>query len=409
VTVLAPATVSRLLAGTRLDGRPLTLVEHRARHGSLSRPGRHDATMLQRALAGAGLRGRGGAGFPAARKLAAAHESGRRGTLIVNASEGEPASRKDRTLLGLSPHLVLDGAQLAARAMRAREVVVAVHAGALSHVVDRALAERDDAVAVRVLEVPHRYVAGEASALARAALGGPALPALHDVPLAVRGPNSRPTVVLNAETLAGLALYLRHGARWYAEVGTPDEPGTVLLTLCTDGLPPAVVEVALGTPVGAVVVTDLQAVLVGGYFGAWLPAPAVLDVPLSHAGLRAAGGTLGAGVVAELSTDVCGLRTTADVVRYLAGQSAKQCGPCLTGLPAMAAALTVLAAGDASTATVDRLAQLCGLVTGRGLCHHPDGTAALVRSALKVFADDVAMHVRGGCGRPASRALAVPR
>jgi NADH:ubiquinone oxidoreductase subunit F (NADH-binding) len=409
VTVAAPVTVSRLLAGTSSDRPPLSFAEHLALHGSLSRPGRHDATALQRALAGAGLRGRGGAGFPAARKLAVGWESGRRGTLIANASEGEPASLKDRTLVGRSPHLVLDGAQLAARAMRAREVVVAVHAGALSHVVGRALGERDDAVPTRLLEVPARYVAGEASALARAAAGGPSLPVLHDVPLAVRGPNGRPTVVLNAETLAGLALYLRHGANWYGEVGTPEEPGTVLLTVRSDERPPVVLEVPVGTPIGAVVDADVQAVLVGGYFGAWLPAPDVLDVPLSHAGLRAAGGTLGAGVVVGLSSQVCGLRATAEAVRYLAGQSARQCGPCLNGMPSMSAALDALAAGTASTRTVDRLAQLCGLVTGRGLCHHPDGTAALVRSALAVFADDVTVHLRGGCGRPAGGALAVPR
>jgi NADH:ubiquinone oxidoreductase subunit F (NADH-binding) len=400
-------TAARLLAGTRAD-RALSLAEHRAQHGALSAPERRDAKRLQHALARAGIRGRGGAGFPAARKLAVGAESGRRGTLIANAAEGEPASLKDRTLLVRSPHLVLDGAQLAARAMRAREVVVALHAGGPRSVVDRALAERDDAVPVRVLEVPERYVAGEASALARAAAGGPSLPVLHDAPLAVRGPSGRPTVVLNAETLADLALYLRHGPEWYGAVGTPDEPGTVLVTVRATGAEPTVLEVPLGTPLGAVVPGPAQALLVGGYFGAWLPAPAALDVPLSHAGLRAAGGTLGAGVLVALSPDECGLRATAEVVRYLAGQSAQQCGPCLNGLPAMAEELAVLAAGTATLRTVDRLTRLCGLVTGRGLCHHPDGTAALVRSALMVFAGDVAAHLRGGCGRPAGDALAVP-
>lgn len=405
VPVAEPVTVHRMLAGVRRDGRPLSLPEHRAQHGPVAAAGRHDAKRLQLALAEAPLRGRGGAGFPVGRKLAAAWQSGRRGLLIANASEGEPASRKDRTLLGTSPHLVLDGAQLAARAMRAREVVVAVHARAL---IEAAVAERDDAVPVRVLEVPARYVAGEASALARAATGGPSLPQLHDVPLAVRGPSGRPTVVLNAETLAGLALHVRHGPQWYAEVGTPDEPGTVLVTVRSSTTAPTVLEVPVGTPIGRVLAGEVQAVLVGGYFGRWLPAPAALEVPLSQAGLRAAGGTLGAGLVVGLLPAECGLRATAEVVRYLAGQSARQCGPCRNGLPALADALSALAVGRPPAGVVERLSQLCGLVRGRGLCHHPDGTAALVASALTVFADDVAAHLRGSCSRPAGRALAVP-
>lgn len=408
----------RLLAGTRQDGRPLGLAEHVATHGPLPAPRRGDARDLQRRLTGAPLRGRGGAGFPAARKLATGWQAGKRGQLIANGAEGEPASLKDGTLLQLSPHLVLDGVQQAARSLAAREAVVAVHEGAAClPVLHQALQERRsvDTVPVRVLVVPPRYVAGEASALARAAGGGPSLPALHDQPLAERGLDRRPQVVLNVETLAGLALYLRHGPQWYGELGTADEPGTLLLTVRSSGTQAAVMEAPLGTPVRAalagagVAVDDVQAVLVGGYFGAWLAAPQVLDLPLTHAALRAAGGALGAGVVVALGRQECGLRATAEAARYLAGESAAQCGPCLNGLPALAGGLELLAAGEGSPELLERLDRWCRLVEGRGLCHHPDGVTVLVRSALAVFADDVAAHQRGGCGRPAGRALAVPR
>jgi NADH:ubiquinone oxidoreductase subunit F (NADH-binding) len=418
VSAGAGATVvRRLLAGTRDDGRAMSLAEHNSVHGPLPRPGRHDAKHLRASVAGAGLRGRGGAGFPTVRKLEAAWAAGKRGLLIANGAEGEPASMKDRSLLALTPHLVLDGAQLAARTMAAREVLLAVHdTGRLPAALVRAVDERrsSDAIPVRLLPVPHRYLSGEASALARAAGGGPSLPVLHDQPLAERGLNGRPTVVLNAETLAGLALYVRHGAAWYGEIGTADEPGSVLVTVRSHGTAPRLLELALGTPLRVVLDEvcvageDPQAVLVGGYFGAWLAVPAALDVPLSHAALRAAGGTLGAGVVIALGQDECGLRATAEVVRYLAGESAKQCGPCLNGLPALATAFDALAAGWPAAGTLDRVRQLCGILTGRGLCHHPDGSAALVRSALAVFADDVTAHQRGSCDRPAGRALAVP-
>lgn len=90
---------------------------------------------------------------------------------------------------------------------------------------------------------------------------------------------------------------------------------------------------------------------------------------------------------------------TARVVRHLAGQGARQCGPCLNGLPALADAFGDLAAGRPPAGTLDRLERWCGLVDGRGACAHPDGVAGLVRSALVVLADDVRTHLGGPCGR----------
>ena len=408
--------MSRLLEGARPDGRALDRQAHLAVHGALPAPARGEARTWQRALEGAGLRGRGGAGFPVARKLAVAHEAGGRGVVVVNATEGEPASLKDQTLVGLVPHLVLDGAQLAARSVRAREVVVAVHEGSpLPGVLAAALAERpDDAVRTRVLTVPARYLSGEASALASAAAGGPGRPLLRDVPLAVRGPSGRPTVVLNAESVADLALYLLHGPSRYGDQGTAEEPGTVLVTVRSAATGATVLEVPLGTPVGEALGTagvdlgQVQAVLLGGYFGRWLAAPPALDVPLSHAGARAAGGVLGAGLVMALGQAECGLRATAQAVRYLAGESAQQCGPCTNGLPAIATALERAVGGFAEPETLEQLRRWCGLVAGRGLCSLPDGVSALVASALTVFGDDLAAHAGHGCGRPAGPALAVP-
>lgn len=405
---------ARLLAGTRPD-RPLTRAEHQAVHGPLVRATRGEARDLLAQLDG-GLRGRGGAGFPVARKLATALEAGGRGKVVVNATEGEPASLKDQVLVRANPHLVLDGAQLAGRATRAREVVVAVHQGSgLSEVLTAALAERpDDAVRTRLLEVPVGYLSGEASALARASVGQQALPALRTAPMAVRGPGGRPVVVSNAESVAGLAVLSRLGPQAYAAVGTPEEPGTVLVTVRSSRSRPRVLEVPLGTPLGqALDLADVPraqvgAVLLGGYFGSWLRAPAALDVPLSHAGARSAGGSLGAGMVLALGPDECGLRATAHAVRYLADESARQCGPCANALPAIAGALEALVGGFASVDVLDHLSRWCGLVEGRGLCALPDGATALVRSALVVFDEDVAAHAAHGCGRPAGSALAVP-
>jgi NADH:ubiquinone oxidoreductase subunit F (NADH-binding) len=177
---------------------------------------------------------------------------------------------------------------------------------------------------------------------------------------------------------------------------------------------PSVVEV----PVGATVEQALSgvgwltepvgAVLVGGCAGRWLPATTALAAPLSHAGMTAAGGTLGAGIVIALPDQACGLDETARLARYLADQSAGQCGACLNGLPAIAGALTALATGKGDRSTVSRLHRWCSIVSGRGACSHPDGTTGLVASALEVFAEDVDRHLAGWCGRPLRGVLALP-
>jgi len=141
-------------------------------------------------------------------------------------------------------------------------------------------------------------------------------------------------------------------------------------------------------------------VLAGGYFGGWLTLPAAADLPLTDQALRAAGGAFGPGVVIVLPASACPLAETALVTGYLASQSAGQCGPCRSGLPALADALGLLAFGWAGDDGLYWTQQLLGLVSGRGACHLPDGTAGLARSALTTFADEVRRHLQNGpCDR----------
>lgn len=135
------------------------------------------------------------------------------------------------------------------------------------------------------------------------------------------------------------------------------------------------------------------AVLLGGYGGAWVRG----DQVLAPEPLRAAGATLGAGIVSVLPYGSCGLVQTASIVRWLASQGARQCGPCLFGLPALARDLSDLAGGTATGAAVDRLRVRSELIPGRGACAHPDGVSRLVTSALEVFADEVEAHLRARC------------
>lgn len=385
----------RLTRGLHDDGAGMDLAAHVGTHGPLSPGG--DVLVSAEAV---DLRGRGGAAFPFARKARAVRAAGGRPVVVGNGSEGEPASRKDAALLRRAPHLVLDGLQLAAGAVGAREARLVIGDGEALHAVLRALRERVDAVPTEVRRAPARFVAGESSAAVRVASGaGPALPAFTVKPTAAGGVDGRPTLVSNVETLAHLAVLARTGPGVYAELGTPGEPGTTLLTVHTRGA--RVVEVPFGTPLREVVDGSeaWSGVLVGGYHGTWVPPRAACGAVVSRAGLAAVGGALGAGVVVASPLGCCPLVESAPVVRRLAAESAGQCGPCVLGLASIATAVSALAEGSAAADDVRNLLRWCGLVEGRGACGHPDGVARFVRSLLSAFPDDVSDHLDGGCGR----------
>ncbi|UFR06146.1 ferredoxin [Streptomyces sp. Go40/10] len=408
---------ARLTAGLDRHQR-LDLAAHTRVHPPLLPPDRDGLLALAEAVH---LTGRGGAGFPFTRKaratLATADRTGAPPVIVVNGAEGEPASAKDKMLLARSPHLVLDGACLAAAAFGAEEIVIGVTAGSPGEMsVPAALAERDLPCPARTICLPERFVSGESGALIRGVNGLPVAPA----PLKARaadggmgGVRRRPTLLSNAETWAQLAIAARLGPDAYAAVGTAAEPGTILLTVNRPGADPLVVEVPAGTRLGAVLdACGLQpgaGVLVGGYHGAWLHPSDAIDAPLSRAGLAGLGATLGAGAIVTLPDDTCPLGETAQVVAWLAAESAGQCGPCKSGLPAAAEALALLAAGAADPVVLEDARRAIRAAQAGGACSHPDGTARFLLTALDVFAEDVDAHLSGpGCGRPLRGVLPLP-
>jgi NADH:ubiquinone oxidoreductase subunit F (NADH-binding) len=380
---------------------PAGLQEHLERFGPL--PYRGAPRRFIGEVEAAGLTGRGGAAFPTYRKLAAmADGRGPAPVVMGNGAEGEPASNKDKALLWFSPHLVLDGLQLAAEAVGSVTVGLYFHRNRrLRARLETAITERAaaglDAAQAELIEAPPRFLAGEESALASRVSGGLALPRFKPPRASQRGVAGRRTLVQNVETLAHLGLIARYGAAWFRSAGTPDEPGSMLATLHHPDGRMGVVETTLGAPIADLLPQPAQAVLVGGYHGAWLPAEQARLLPLANTALRPLGAAAGAGVLAALPGDRCGLAETARVVRYLALESAGQCGPCFNGLPRMAGALEELAGPRPSPGAQADLERWSGLVAGRGACHHPDGTVRLVRSALRVFAAEIGCHADGNC------------
>jgi NADH:ubiquinone oxidoreductase subunit F (NADH-binding) len=411
-TAPAPAAraLPRLLSGVSPDG-PMGLDEHLAVHGELPIEARHrrrGESPLIEEVERAGLRGRGGAGFPTATKLRAVAGARRKSIVVINAAEGEPASLKDRTLSQMLPHLMLDGGQLAAGAVGADEMIVCVCESASTSIenVAGAIEERRGLpgapTRVQLSVVPSSYVAGQESALVNHLNGGPAVPTFTPPMPFQQGVRRRPTLISNAETLAQLALIARHGADWFRALGTPSQPGSALVTLSGPVTHPGVYEIEHGATLGSLIdaaggaTAPARAALLGGYAGAWIDGSLLGGLVLADEHLAPHEASLGAGVVLLLSQEACPVAETARIARWLADQSTRQCGPCLNGLDALAGTIEEIASGEVQGNAAQRIERLSSLVRRRGACGHPDGTVRFVLSALDVFAGEFADHTRHG-------------
>ena len=379
---------ARLTAG--LDRMPrLDLEAHRDIFGPLPRLTAEELISMTEQV---DLRGQGGAAFPFARKLSAvvknAEENDCAPVVVVNATEGEPGSIKDKMLMIRSPYLILSGAALVAEAIGAEEIVIGVAGNELANrSMEAAIAAEPGLRKIaRVVQMPDRFISGESGALVRGINGKRPVPPGRKVLASDFGVADLPTLLSNTSTFAQLAVLALLGPERFAAVGTPEEPGSVLLSVGGSASQPAVVEVPTGIPLAAVL--DIcqapagDGVLVGGYHGMWLPAGTAYVVPVSREGLAAVGGTLGSGIVLPLGDGTCPLGEVSRIASYLAGESAGQCGPCKLGLPSIARALAALIDGSGGIEALDVARRSAAGVAGRGACSHPDGVTRFVLSAL---------------------------
>lgn len=407
----------RLLAGPAATAGAETHADHEARLGP--RPsGPATATEVIPALEASGLLGRGGAGFPVGRKWrSVAGQGGGAPAVLVNGAEGEPLSSKDRTLLDLRPHLVIDGALIAADAIGADRIafyIGSAHRGARASLA-QAIAERSDiGVAIRLFDAPHTYVAGEETAAVHFVNEADARPTTSPPRPYERGIGGRPTLIQNVESLAHSALIVRYGDGWYRELGRRTTRGSALVTVTGSGQD-GVREIEIGTTIReldpgiATARHRHQAVLLGGYFGGWVSADRAMDLALDPIELRDAGSAFGCGVVAFLGADACGVRATARIIDWMAGQSAAQCGPCVFGLRAIADATRRLADGIPERDSLERIERWSRQLAGRGACRHPDGAVGQMLTSLRVFAPEWERHQRGRiCSHELGQRVAVP-
>ncbi|MEP6854641.1 MAG: NADH-ubiquinone oxidoreductase-F iron-sulfur binding region domain-containing protein [Pedococcus sp.] len=356
----------------------------------------------------AGLTGRGGAAFSTATKVRAAHSHD--AALIVNACDGEIGAVKDAFVVEHHLPELVRGATLVAGS----RVRYAAHRGSATET-------RLRAAGLDVLGAPARYVSSEETSLISLAQGGLARPMTKRQPFVRGGSDSggrriAPTVVLNAETLWRVAQVVERGVdgpQWFRSHGLAAEHGPRLVGVGGAVPHPCVVSTASG-----VALADLLAaagtepgrtgpVIVGGLGGIVLRPDEAARVTWSRAGLGPYGGSPGPGVVHVLDPSVCPLDALAAWLDHAAGESAGQCGPCMFGLPAIAADWHELAdtggsgggaAGAAAAGSArGRIARRAASVRGRGACRFPDGVAALATSALRALSDHIDDHALGHC------------
>jgi NADH:ubiquinone oxidoreductase subunit F (NADH-binding) len=414
-----PRLAARSLAGdqTRLLGPAPSVREGLADYLDRGgyQPGDEPGKLVEK-VEQSGLTGRGGAAFPLGVKLRSVRDSTGPRVVVANGEEGEPLSVKDRWLLRFRPHLVLDGLFRAARTVGADSGYVYLSDADAAASVCHALAELDDVpVPVEVVRVAPSYVGGEETAVVRAIDGGPALPVDKPPRPFEAGVGGRPTLVSNVETLANLPAIDTLGLDACVQSnGDRRSQGTFLMTLSGTCATPGLYEVPLGLTLrevagltGGFGGEEPQGALMGGYF-AGLVGAHVLDMPLTYPAARSRGTGLGCGAIWLIGADECAVAIAADLMAYFERNNARQCGPCIRGTGAMAAALGRLASGSAAGKDADQLTTWSESLRGRGACAYLDGAANVAASLFREFPQVARAHLTAPCplcaGRPAAGA-----
>ncbi len=425
----APAPPTRLLA----DPPFTSLADYvdTGGGGALARVSTAKAGDVVAELSVAGLRGRGGAGFPTGLKWRAiAQGGGRHHYVVCNAAEGEPGTFKDRALIRANPYMVIEGLVAAARTVGAEEAFVALKASAIVEL-ERIRSALDEArsagwlegLSVSVVPGPEEYLFGEEKALLEVIEGNDPLPRwlppyLHglyatapqlgwEAHLQETGHHgehvSNPTLVNNAETLAQAAWILANGAGDYRRLGTDSSPGSLLCTVVGDIADPGVLEVAMGTPLGDVLERcggPLPGRKVKAVFPGVASGPLTgkdLKTPLTYEDMEAAGSGLGAGGLIVYDDSACMVEVIATLSRFLYVESCGQCLPCKLGSGDITAALESIRDGRGTDRDLDLIDERLRIVADGNRCYLPVQEQKLVSSVLRLFPDDVVSHLQGGC------------
>lgn len=345
-------------------------------------------------LESSGLTGHGGAHFPVARKIRSAMQSPAGGTVVANAAEGEPGSAKDAALWQFRPHLVIDGLLIVGQLIQAKRLVIWIHNDerASHRSIVEAIKEREtegSPVHIEILTMPPRYTSGENSSVIAGVRGQEIAPRYRLDKARPWGIGNPAILSHNSETLARIAMVRKYGveaARYHLLTAIGMDRRTVVEASSSDTYGQVVTKIEGNPPT-----------LFGGYGATWMPWDSVKHLQCDPATLRAAGLSFGAGIIGVLPDESCPIVETGRVLTWMAGQSARQCGPCFRGLADVAQRWDDFANKSISSEEYHTMLMRIGLIPGRGGCAHPDGTIRFARSAITFFSEEVENHLEGKC------------
>jgi NADH:ubiquinone oxidoreductase subunit F (NADH-binding) len=398
------------------------LKEYRARGGyeALAKAIRTPPENIVKVVSDAGLRGRGGAGFPTGKKWQLTREaSGESRYLVLNGGEDEPGSKKDRVLLENLPHLVVEGTILGAYAIGATKALLYINANydvAIKTITD-ALTEAkaagywgenilgsDFALDIEIVPAPHNYVAGEDTAVLEVIEGRKAWPRQKPPFPVTVGLYGKPTSVNNVETLANVAPIVLNGAGWYRKFGTAESTGTMIFSLHDDVNRPGVYELPFGTPLRYLIEEcgggmqsgkKIKAIMPAAPSSAYLP-PEKIDTPLDHNSMRDAGAALGCGVVRLVAEGNCIVEEVIKISEFFTVESCGQCPACRMETNTLTSLLKKVQAGQGGQPILEQFGKVLAFNKGKGFCNLIAMPGPPIESALKLFPADFEAHLSTG-------------
>jgi NADH:ubiquinone oxidoreductase subunit F (NADH-binding) len=371
-------------------------------------------------ISDAGLRGRGGAAFPAGKKWSFTRECTEQPHyLVMNGGEDEPGSKKDRVLMENLPHLVIEGVILAAYATGASKAYLYINANyeAATKSITDALAEAKQAgywgenvlgsnfsLDIEITPAPHNYVAGEDTAALEVIEGKKAWPRQKPPFPVTVGLFGKPTAVNNVETLANAPPILLHGAEWYRGFGTADSSGTMIFSLNEDVNRPGIYELPFGTPLRYLIEEcgggmkgdqKIKAIMPAAPSSAFL-APDKIDTPLDHNSMREAGSALGCGVVRLVPEGSCIVEEVLKISEFFTAESCGQCPACRMETNTLTSLLKKVQQGQGGQPILEQFGKILAFNKGKGFCNLIAMPGPPIESALKLFPEDFQAHLATG-------------
>ncbi len=365
----------------------------------------------------AGLRGRGGAGFPTWRKLKFAYDAdGDIKYIVCNADEGEPGTNKDRILLSTDPCSVFEGMIIAGKAVDSHVGFIYLRAeySYLIPILEAALESSRSAGClgknimgsgfdfdIKLRSGAGAYVCGEETALFESIEGKRGEPRFRPPFPGIKGLFGKPTVLNNVETLANIAVIFQRGAEWFSKIGTPNSPGTKLFTVCGNVKRRGVFEFPMGVNLKELIYDvcggmeeghTLLAVQTGGASGAIINADQI-DMTLDIDAVSESGGRLGCGTILVMDDRNCIVDIVRNNLDFFRGESCGKCTPCREGGTRLYQLISKIADGKGTISDLRTIEDLANTMRLTALCGLGHSTAVPVLSSIRNFYPTYLHHI----------------